>query len=234
MRVLVFDTETTGLPQSKIISPDTLKMWPHIVQFSYVIYDTDLKDITVSSDDIIKVDDNVIINAESINLHGITHDISQKKGKKLNKVLDVFCNYLKTTDVLIGHNVIFDIQMVKVELLRIIYALSLEEHDNNNYNNNYKNNLYSISNFTNTYCTMQNTIELCSIKKTDKYGKEYNKYPKLSELHQTLFHTSPNHLHNSFNDILVTLRCFMKLKYEVDLLENCENFIEKANTLFHF
>ena len=228
MRVLVFDTETTGLPKTKIMSQDTLNLWPHIVQFSYVIYDTDVNDITLSSDDIIKVDDNVIITAESINLHGITHDISQRKGKKINEVLDIFCNHLKTTDVLVGHNVIFDIQMVKVELLRLIYALSLEK----DHNNNYKNNLYSISNFTNVYCTMQNTIELCNIKTTDKYGKEYNKYPKLSELHEKLFHTIPTHLHNSFYDILATLRCFMYLKYEVDLNKTCGKFIEKA--LIHF
>ena len=44
MRVLVFDTETTGLPKSKIINPDTLNLWPHIVQFSYIIYDTVLND----------------------------------------------------------------------------------------------------------------------------------------------------------------------------------------------
>jgi DNA polymerase III epsilon subunit-like protein len=72
MRVLVFDTETTGLPQSKIISPDTLHLWPYIVQFSYVIYDTEKNDIVMSMDDVIKVDDNVIISQESINLHGIT------------------------------------------------------------------------------------------------------------------------------------------------------------------
>ena len=45
MRVLVFDTETTGLPKSKFISPDTLNLWPHIVQFSFVIYDTEENDI---------------------------------------------------------------------------------------------------------------------------------------------------------------------------------------------
>jgi len=230
MRVLVFDTETTGLPQSKIISPDTLHLWPHIVQFSYIIYDTEANEIVMTMDDVIKVEDNVTISQESINLHGITKGISQEKGVKLSKILHIFCNYLTTTDVLVGHNVTFDIQMVKVELLRVIYSNMTPEDKIKKY----KNNLSKLSNFTNIYCTMQNTIELCSIKKTDKYGKEYNKYPKLSELHQTLFHTSPNHLHNSFNDILVTLRCFMKLKYEVDLLENCENFIEKANTLFHF
>ena len=53
MRFLVFDTETTGLPSSKIINPDTLNLWPHIVQFSYVIYDTEINDIIETLSDLI-------------------------------------------------------------------------------------------------------------------------------------------------------------------------------------
>ena len=55
MRVLIFDTETTGLPLSKLLSQDTLHLWPHIVQFSYIIYDTDLNSIVEVLDYIIKM-----------------------------------------------------------------------------------------------------------------------------------------------------------------------------------
>jgi DNA polymerase III epsilon subunit-like protein len=224
MRVLVFDTETTGLPQSKIISPDTLKLWPHIVQFSYVIYDTDANDIVVSSDDIVKVGKDVVISDGSIELHGITKEISQNKGKNINELIDVFCNHLKSVDVLVGHNIEFDIKMLKVELLRFIYSNTISDEKSIKY----KNNLYDLSNFENIYCTMQKSIDLCGIKKQDKFGKEYNKYPKLIELHQKLFNTSPDNLHNAFNDILITLRCYIKMNYDVDLLEKCEKFIEKT------
>jgi len=224
MRVLVFDTETTGLPQSKIISPDTLKLWPHIVQFSYVIYDTDTNDIVSSMDNIIKVEEHVVISEGSIELHGITKEISQTKGCKISKTINIFFNYLRKVDILIGHNIEFDIQMLKVELLRLIYSDTLPDEKSRKY----KNYLYDLSNFENIYCTMKNSIELCSIKVLDKFGKEYNKYPKLIELHKYLFHTTPSNLHNSFNDILITLRCFIKMKYDIDLLEKCDKFIEKT------
>lgn len=224
MRVLVFDTETTGLPQSKIISPDTLKLWPHIVQFSYVIYDTDANDIVVSSDDIVKVEEGIVISEGSIELHGITKEISQTKGCKISKSINIFFKYLKKVDILVGHNIEFDIQMLKVELLRLIYSESLPDEKSRKY----KNYLYDLTNFENIYCTMKNSIELCSIKVLDKFGKEYNKYPKLIELHKYLFHTAPSNLHNSFNDILITLRCFIKMKYDIDLLEKCAKFIEKT------
>ena len=53
MRFLVFDTETTGLPKTKFISPFTLHQWPHIVQFSYIIYDSSLNNIVESKDYVI-------------------------------------------------------------------------------------------------------------------------------------------------------------------------------------
>ena len=60
MKVLVFDTETTGLPETKIINPITLHQWPHIVQFSYVIYDSSLNNIVESKDYIVKLPESII------------------------------------------------------------------------------------------------------------------------------------------------------------------------------
>ena len=121
MRVLVFDTETTGLPKSKIMNPDTLNLWPHIVQFSYVIYDTILNDIVESSDTIVKLKDGITIPEESIKIHGVTNEVSQKNGSNINSILSKFFYNLRNVDLLVGHNVSFDINMVKVELLRFIY-----------------------------------------------------------------------------------------------------------------
>ena len=43
MKVLVFDTETTGLPTERNASISDLEVWPHIVQLSYILYDVDEK-----------------------------------------------------------------------------------------------------------------------------------------------------------------------------------------------
>jgi hypothetical protein len=78
---------------------------------------------------------------------------------------------------------------------------------------------------------MQESIVFCGIKANDKSGKEYNKFPKLLELHQKLFESIPNNLHNSFNDILVTLRCYIKLKHNIDLNEKCDKFIKTSKAI---
>jgi DNA polymerase III epsilon subunit-like protein len=227
MRVLVFDTETTGLPQTKILNPDTLHQWPNIVQFSYIIYDTSLNDIVKSKDYIIKVPDNILISEESTKIHGITNEICSKKGISIDDVLNEFFCYLRNVDWIIGHNISFDINMVKVELLRIIYKNKLTSEQLKIY----KYDLHFISNYKNICCTLQDSIQYCNIQAIDKFGRPYLKYPKLVELHQKLFDSSPNNLHNSFNDILVTLRCFMKLKHNSDLLYSCNSFKHFANEI---
>ena len=229
MRVLVFDTETTGLPKTKIINPDTLHLWPHIVQFSYLIYDTELNDIIKTSDNIVKLEEGIKIPEESIKFHGITDIISYEQGIPLETILTYFFNHLSNVDLLVGHNVSFDINMVKVELMRIIYSNLTE-----NKNEASKYNLHHITNFKNICCTLQDSIKLCNLQVLDKFGKPYLKFPQLIELHYKLFETKPNHLHNSLNDILITLRCFIKMKYDHDLNETCDKFkglVEKLDLL---
>jgi DNA polymerase III epsilon subunit-like protein len=222
MRVLVFDTEATGLPKTKIINPDTLHLWPHIVQFSYLIYDTELNDVVVVEDNIVKVGAGINIPAESTAIHGITNGMSQTDGVGLSQVLQDFFRDLKTVDRLVGHNISFDVNLVIVELLRMIYDAAPNGCDNDVSTN--KNNLHQIANYKNTYCTLLESIDLCAIKAVTKLGKEYNKFPKLIELHQKLFRTIPNNLHNSLTDILVTLRCYVMMTGNVDLNEMCNKY----------
>lgn len=224
MRVLVFDTETTGLPKTKIIAPDTLHLWPHIVQFSYIVFDTDKNNIVHVGDDIIKLDAGISISPESSAIHGITDELSQSTGIRLCEILRDFFRDLATADRLVGHNISFDINVVTVELLRLIYCELPNKLDDNIETN--KKNLHHITNYKNTYCTLQESIDLCAIKTVGKFGKEYNKFPKLSELHQKLFGVIPTNLHNSLIDILVTLRCYMMMDCKIDLNDTCEKYKE--------
>ena len=226
MKILVFDTETTGLPETKIINQDTLNLWPNILQLSYVIYDTNKNDIILSSDTIVKLKKEIIIPEESIKIHGITNELSKKKGINISVILTKFLHHLKRVDLLVGHNISFDINMVKIEILRLIY-----ENTSKNKLKDYKFYFHFLTNYKNIYCTLQESINFCNIKGVNKFGKDYIKYPKLQELHEKLFESIPNNLHNSFNDILVTLRCFMKLKHDIDLNNTCSKFTKIANVL---
>jgi DNA polymerase III epsilon subunit-like protein len=213
MRTLVFDTETTGLPKTQIISPSTTHLWPHVVQFSYIIFDNESNKIVKIKDCIIKVPEGFIIEDENAKIHGITTEISLKKGVSLEPVLEEFFADFDTSDHIVGHNVSFDINMIKAELQRLIndsVNIKLQEY------------LTKINTSTKFYCTMQETIDLCAIELKDKYGRPYKKFPKLLELYQKMFGVTPKNLHNSLNDVIVCLRCFIKLKYKIDIVERSE------------
>jgi len=214
MKVLIFDTETTGLPKTRVISPDTLHLWPNVVQFSYLIYDTDSSKNEKICDFIVRLSEDIIISEESTNIHGITNEMT-RNGADIDDVFEQFFHDISKVDQIVGHNVEFDINMIRVELLRII--------NNCNYANEvktvYKEYLFAITTNTKIFCTMQETIELCNIQVLDKKGKPYAKFPKLVELHEKLFQQTPKNLHNSLNDILVTLRCYMKIKFNIDVID---------------
>ena len=213
MRTLVFDSETTGLSKTQIISPSTIHLWPHVVQFSYIVFDMEANEIVKIKDSIIKVPDGFTITEENAKIHGITTEISLAKGVDLLPVLEEFFADFDTADHIVGHNVSFDINMIKAELQRLIMNSSdkkLQDY------------LTTINTSTKFYCTMQETIDLCAIEMKDKYGRPYKKFPKLLELYQKMFSITPKNLHNSLNDVIVCLRCFIKLKYEIDIVERSE------------
>ena len=119
MKIMVFDTETTGLPKTNIISPDTLDQWPSIVQFSYILFDLSYNEIVRTKDNIIKVPKDILIPEESSKIHGITNQISSKKGIPIARVLKEFFYYAREVDLIVGHNIQFDINMVKIPYLKL-------------------------------------------------------------------------------------------------------------------
>ena len=67
MRVLIFDTETTGLPQpdATIFQHDK---WPYIIQLSYISYNTENNTFEYYNH-YINIDDSITITPASYNIH---------------------------------------------------------------------------------------------------------------------------------------------------------------------
>ena len=204
MKVLVFDTETTGLPEEKNASILDTFRWPYIVQLSFIYYDSESKTILKSYDSIIKLPDEVNISQESINIHGITNEIMREKGISIRKALKEFNEILKKCDIVVGHNISFDKRVIMVECIRNKISQYFTKGNNRKPE----------------FCTMKNSKDLCKIKMIGKNGEEYYKSPKLCELYEFLFNEQPNNLHNSFVDILLTLRCYFAINYNYDVIND--------------
>jgi DNA polymerase III epsilon subunit-like protein len=220
MSILVFDTETSGLiPKGIFLTTDKLHLFPHTVQFSWIVFDTQENKIVKIQDFIIKLPQHFQLSEESVKIHGITNEMSQTKGVDVSIAMDEFIKDFNSAKMVVAHNLEFDLKIIRADMMRIMTGSNLD---------NYKKFIYELKQSTKLYCTMQESIDLCSIKVINGNGKEYNKFPKLSELHDKLFQSTPNNLHNSLNDVIVCLRCFYKMVYEKDILE----VSDELNNLF--
>ena len=195
MKFLVFDTETTGLPQGRNPSIYKTELWPHVIQLSYIVYCSDENKILSLVDDYIKINDDVVIEEKSQEIHNITREKLNTIGISIVDALNKFNSWAEKCELLIGHNVSFDKRMIIVEGIR----------------NNIRMKVHT------TYCTMKETTTLCKIEREFRDGKKYFKYPSLSELNNHLFNKIPKNTHNALTDILICMRCFCKIRFDTDI-----------------
>lgn len=200
MKVLVFDTETTGLPTERNPLITETEKFPYIVQLSYILYDDQTNHIINIQDDIIKLPENVVLPEESVKIHGITREKSNKKGIPISDALDKFNELIKESDIIVGHNISFDRRLIMVECIRNDKLMFFDKK--------------------NEFCTMFRSINLCAIEKVNpKTGEKYFKYPNLSELHEKLFGNKPKGTHDSMADILICMRCYERMKSNKDIVK---------------
>ena len=113
---LIFDTETTGLPQNWKAPITDFDNWPRCVQLAWQIHDKQGKLLEVKNY-IVKPDGyDIPFNASKI--HGISTDLALKQGLPLIEVLLEFVKGLKKSKFVIGHNVSFDNNIIGCEFLR--------------------------------------------------------------------------------------------------------------------
>ena len=197
--VLVFDTETTGLPKSRYGKINDSSNWPYVMQLSFIVYETETNRVLKEGDYIIDIPETVDISPESIAIHGITRIKCNRDGIKMKQAIMEFKKWLNIADVVVAHNMEFDKKMLMVECAR--NKIMHEFYNNKAY-----------------YCTMKNSVNLCKIEAiSKKNGEKYFKYPTLVELHKFLFNETPKNLHDSFIDILICFRCFYQLRFNEDI-----------------
>ncbi|AYD40400.1 3'-5' exonuclease [Clostridium fermenticellae] len=144
MKMIFFDTETTGIRPG------------NICQLSYILVDTYTKPNKTTGNNIFFKVNYVEPGAEKI--HGFSVETLNKlsHGKNFKDQLDKFLYDFKNADILIGHNVNFDIKFLSTELKECSEQL-IPKH---------------------TFCTMNYYKNICNLK--NKYNE--CKMPKLEEV----------------------------------------------------
>ncbi len=183
---LIFDTETTGLPQNWKAPLTDFNNWPRCVQLAWQVHDITGKMIEVKNYIIKPEGYDIPFNAEKI--HGISTERAKKQGIPLTEVLTEFVKDVEKSKFVIGHNVSFDNNIIGCELLRTERPNLLA-------------NLPAID-------TKDDATEYCTIP-GGRGGKF--KWPKLTELHIKLFGEDFGEAHNASADVEATARCFLEL-----------------------
>lgn len=193
MKILVFDTETTGFIDKK---ESDLSRQPYIIQFAGILWELkngEYKELWRKN---IIINPGIPIPYAASQVHHI-YDIDVKDAPSMDKQIDDFMDFLSQADALIGHNIEYDEDMIKLELKR--YE---------------KLHLY---NPPQIICTMKSTVDFCAIR----WNGERFKYPKLWELYKKLFGEYFIGAHDAMVDVEATLKCFLELeKRQVLQLEN--------------
>ena len=116
MMIVIFDTETSNLiPKDLSLIAKNLHKFPYVLQLSWITYNTDTKQ-SIENDFIIKCP--IPIPEESTKIHGITDQMSEN-GFEFSEVFDMFLQDVLECDILVAHNINFDLNMLEIECLRL-------------------------------------------------------------------------------------------------------------------
>jgi len=200
MKLLIFDTETTGLPKSRTPALNEPNNWPHIVSISWVIMDAETNKIEKKQNYIVKPI-MWTIPEESIQIHGITNESAMHHGYELMYVIGQFLG--EEYDALVAHNLEFDLNVI-YNAIRWDLNLPCNPFDKK------------------MYCTMELSRYICNIPGKFRTPKS----PKLSELYEYVFKRPPNRdsLHNSMYDTYI----LMDVIRECDVLRQKMNLPTKS------
>lgn len=216
-KVIVFDTETTGLLQMKkgtLHELDVVDVQPYITQISWIVYDLRNDCVENMANHYVKLPENVEISKEAQEVTGITADLLNEKGVC---VVDALCNFIYAyleCDMAVCHNWFFDKSLIMFAIIRNIDLLKEKCGLHIDTVMAIFHPTFQLKHGIYSYCTMLEGTHLCDIRKTKKNGEKYKnaKYPKLIELYGALFDEEPENMHNAMFDVIACLRCFLKMR----------------------
>lgn len=186
MKTLFLDTETTGLPLWK--EPSDHPEQPHIVDIACDLFDGD--QVVDQYDALINI--GVPIPPEMTEIHGISDEMVQADGVAPNEALERFMGMVRQADIICGHNVSFDIRMVRIMAAR----LTGEKWENP----------------LPVFCTMRKSTNLVRVLSEKARHPEDWKWPKLSEAYQHFFGEELAEAHRARPDMEASRRIFFHLK----------------------
>lgn len=187
MRILFFDTETTGLPLWK--EPSDSPDQPHVVDISCELWDGETLELLDSFDAIVNI--GVPIPPDMTAIHGITDEMARQEGRDPKEVLERFLDLTKRADAIAGHNISFDIRMMRIMAAR----LTGEKWEP----------------MQPTFCTMRKSTNIVKILKASARRPDDYKWPNLTEAMRHFFNEEHSDAHRAKPDCVAARRIYFEI-----------------------
>lgn len=197
-KVLVIDTETTGLPVNMNRPYTDVANWPHMLSVAWITNFEPGIDYEIMNIDgfIIAPRPGVVNSPGAMAINGITPAIQKEKGLSIEFVLAKLAVKMDEADIIVAHNAIFDRNIIGAEFERAGFLLPEKKW----------------------ICTKEdvgNLLELPPTAAQRKYRPEITyKQPRLDELYQFLFNTQVpgrEQNHGALQDAQACWNCFWEL-----------------------
>jgi len=180
-RYLFFDTETSGWPPQG-----------RLVQIAAMVTNEDGKGLL--SMDLLVTPVGFEIPEKAVAIHGITTEKAMAEGYQLRSVIRMFSKFVLFSDVVIAHNIQFDMRVLRQEFQLAGMAKEYLHMKN-----------------LPQFCTMKSATDFCQIPKSSGGYK----WPTLEELYERATDGQPiENAHNAFYDVKAMTEAFFILKRE--------------------
>lgn len=185
MPTLFFDTETTGKWDFSL--DHTHIKQPELIQIGAILRD-DNGAIRAEIDAVVYTESK--IEQGAYEKHGISTELTEKTGISLKAASLIFEDLVHISDRIVGHNVDFDIKIMK----RALWKSGLD---------------YTVFDEKQKYCTMKLTTDVCRIVVP---GRKGFKWPKLEEAYKYFTNQEIVNAHKAIADVRACISIYDGLK----------------------
>lgn len=185
MKILFFDTETTGVPEKDARWEEDYQNFPHIVEIAW--------NLGRKSESHIIAPVGWEIPKEATEIHGISQELAMAEGEPFELVIDTFIVDCLKADYICAHSIYFDTSIIKANILRSLGVDAFGYMQVNEALDKDK-----------RIDTMRSTMKWVDARTPT--GRL--KFPRLEELFSRCFPTETFNAHCAMEDVRALVKCF--------------------------
>lgn len=202
IRILIFDTETSGKPKHYGNPEDDLDNYPYLVQYCGQLIELDLNNldsykVIYSINSLVKPKRNgniITIEEGAFKVHGISVNKAMQEGNDIAHIAMIHQGMTNCADFIVAHNWQLDRGVIVSELLRLGINSTAKRG-------------------CQAFCTMKYSTNLLQLPSTSAYHKGF-KFPSLAELYTYCTDRNINddhQAHDAQGDVNATIICLVHL-----------------------